>query len=110
MRSDEFKYELHRVVVEHIRRNPDRVREIGLRNVDRMREQYRLQGWGSPGTWLEEWETLLRGPVEDLVGMCLLEGEHGNDMRQMGPFSGVISQAERMSVVTSLLRRTRDAA
>ena len=99
-REDRIKLEYHRRVVEHLRRDESRVRSLGRTNIDRMREQYRLQGWGRHGTrWLDLWQSLLDGPREDLIQMCLRTDETGCDMRQVGPFLGVLSQDERREAI-----------
>lgn len=99
-REDQIKLEYHRKVVEHLRRDESRVRSIGRTNIERMREQYRHDGWGQSGTrWLDLWQSLLDGPSEDLIKMCLRTDETGCDMRQVGPFLGVLTQDERLDAI-----------
>lgn len=102
-RSDRRRLELHRAVVGHIQVDPDRVRELGLANVEAMRSQFRENGWGASGLrWVDKWEELLLGPQSALIEMCLMENELGCDMRQVGPFNRVLSQRERDSVLAEL--------
>ncbi|MCL2595252.1 MAG: hypothetical protein FWD83_07010 [Promicromonosporaceae bacterium] len=104
-RSDRIKLEYHRAIVDHLRIDHRRVRSIGLDNVIKMRQQYERDGWGQSGTvWLDEWEQLLNEPLDQLIDGCLRADEHGNDMRQVSPFAGVISQDERLAAI----RRARE--
>jgi hypothetical protein len=96
-RSDRRKLEYHRVVVDHLNRDEARVRRIGLENVAKIRSLYLAPNRANE--WIDEWEELLCGPREALATACLEPGEHGNDMRQMTPFAGVITQDERMIAV-----------
>ena len=101
--EDRFKLELHRKVVEHLRVDEQPVRDTGLRNIRRMRERMHPRSYGI--RWVDLWQQHLEGPLDGLVDMCLRTDELGNDMRQMSPFVGVLSEPERMEA----LRLSEDA-
>lgn len=54
--------------------------------------------------WLEEWEAAWRSGPEDLAALALLEGEHGDDLRQMTPLAGVLPFDVRAEVTANLRR------
>lgn len=45
--------------------------------------------------WMEQWEHLLRSNPETLKAAMLDTGREGEDLRQMSPFFGALSEAER---------------
>ncbi len=49
--------------------------------------------------WLDEWERMLEAPIGDLIEFMLAIGERADDLRQMTPFAGVLSEDERRDVV-----------
>lgn len=100
-REDRVALELHRAVAEIARRDPERVREVGLRNLARMRE--RRQSPQSAG-WLDEWESLLIGPVDALIEAMLAPGERAIDMRQVGPFVGLLDEPARLAAIARAAR------
>jgi len=99
-REDRIKLELHRMVVDHFRADPQRVREIARKNLEKQRYRYNRFTGGRGGLiWVDEWDALINGSDQGFIEMCLREDEHGNDMRQMGPFVGVLSQEERLTAI-----------
>ncbi len=56
--------------------------------------------------WIDQWEGALRkGSVSELIELCLSPGERGIDLRQVGPFAGVLTDKERMAAI----RRARNS-
>lgn len=49
--------------------------------------------------WIEEWSQLLDGPPSRLIDVFLDVDEHSIDMRQMSPFAGVLTNAERLQAI-----------
>jgi hypothetical protein len=99
-REDRIKLEYHNLVVDHFRSDNTHIRTIALRNNARQRTKY-LNSDGPQGAlaWIDEWETLLKGPDDALISMCVEESEHANALRQMTPFAGVLTQAERLAAI-----------
>lgn len=95
-RAARVSRELHRAVARKLRSNPDDIRSLALDNIARMRLNAR--GALSQG-WLDEWERMLDGPTGELIEFMLATGERADDLRQMTPFAGVLSEDERRDVV-----------
>jgi hypothetical protein len=55
--------------------------------------------------WLDEWANLVDGPAPRLVEVLLGEDEHSIDLRQVSPFAGVLTQAERTAAIKAARQR-----
>jgi hypothetical protein len=65
-----------------------------------MRAYYENARWGRGGiAWIDDWDRLLDGPTDRLVEVCVSEDEYAIDMRQVGPFMGVLTQEERLEAI-----------
>jgi len=73
-----------------VRRRPTEVIEIARENIDKMRSV-------NPHAWrlLDEWERILDGTTSEIVTLMLDPGEHGQDLRQVSPFAGVLTADQR---------------
>ncbi|UPL15703.1 hypothetical protein [Microbacterium galbinum] len=78
---------LHAAVEPYVLADWERAREIMLRNIAKQIPRAR-----SPLArgWLSEWEDAIRRGPEAVIDLSRLEGEHGNDLRQMTPLAGVL--------------------
>jgi len=74
---------------------PDGARERARRNIETMRTSAR----GGAVVWLDEWERLLDGPVEDLVTALTSRSPRSRELRQSSPFAGLLSVDERNRVL-----------
>lgn len=95
-REDQFGYQLHITIAGLLPQRGDEIREIGRRNLARMRQR---SGSAIRDSWLDEWENLLNGSDDELTTGMLQIGERGNDLRSMSPFAGVLDQAERLAAL-----------
>jgi len=77
--------------------NPRSARLRARENLETMRSAAR----GQARSWLDEWERLLDGPMEDLLLALTSRSQRGRDLRQNSPFAGVLSEAERDQVLAS---------
>jgi len=89
---------LHRLVVEHLRSEPELL--------DRARD--RVTGWVEDGypvppSVANRWRELLGRPLPEILAALVEDSEVARDMRQSSPFAGVLTQDERAAVI----RRTR---
>jgi len=84
-----------------IAENPERVLAAARTNLEMMRRNTR----GQASVWLDEWERLLEGPIEDLLGTMTSRSPASRDLRQNSPFAGVLSDEERESVLASWRRQ-----
>ena len=106
-REDRVALELHREVLRVMLTDLPGVRERALANLAPMRASMRssmAQGW------MTQWEQLLTGPLEDLVKVMVDPSERGVDLRQVGPFLGVLSQQERLNAISRASRGHTSAA
>lgn len=69
-------------------------RALGRKNVEKMRAHAR----GSSHAWLDEWTSLLDGPVEALLAAYTSPTERGSELRQHNPFAGLLTDAELAQV------------
>lgn len=96
-REDRVSYELHRAVAEKIREDPEPILDKARTNLQKMAS--RRRDAYSEG-WVEEWSTLVNdGDLRRLVEGMLRPDERGNDLRQMTPFAGVLSEEERLVAI-----------
>lgn len=56
---------------------------------------------GQAAYWLEEWATLLDGQTERILEVLTSPTPWAREMRQNSPFSGVLTEAERIQVLTA---------
>ena len=85
-----------RLVVE-----PEVVRRRAQANLDRLR---RVHSDGSADRYLDRWEKLLSGPVEAVLGVLTSLDEDSIDLRHTAPFAGMLTEAERQSVIRTTRR------
>ena len=50
--------------------------------------------------WLEEWETLLRGPLDRVLEALTSRAPRARELRQNSPFAGVLTDEERQRVLS----------
>ncbi|GAB2707688.1 hypothetical protein ACX801_07910 [Arthrobacter bambusae] len=89
--------ELHKTLADLLRSDRClKILAIGRRNIARMREAPR-----SPmaESWIDEWAEMIDGPVEMMIERMLRVDEHSIDLRQMSPFAGALTQAERVEAI-----------
>lgn len=90
--AEERSLALHREVARILREEPDRVFEA----LQRVRA-WRRSGAAHPH-YLDAWERLLTGPLEDLLAALTDESETARAMRQATPFAGVVGPRERWKI------------
>lgn len=99
-RLDERSLALHRLVAERVLADPallDRARA----NVRRWQESR-----GSPSFALAEWEQILSGPVGQVARFLVERSDKATRLRQSSPFTGILTEAERLAVYESHSTRT----
>ena len=95
-RDQERSLFLHAAIAKEVRVRRTEVIEIAQRNISRMRSV-------NPHAWrlLDDWERILHGTTSQIVACMLDPGEHGRDLRQVSPFAGVLTPAQRVAVYSS---------
>jgi excisionase family DNA binding protein len=84
--------------------DPWRVRLIARENLEKMRRTAR----GQARSWLDEWERLLDGPVEELLAALTSRSPRERDLRQNSPFAGVLSEEEREGALAAWTEHERE--
>lgn len=77
--------------------DPGRALAAARANLARMRKAAR----GQAKRWLDEWERLLDGPVEDVLDSLTSRSPKGRELRQNSPFAGLLSDEERARVLAA---------
>lgn len=95
-RDQERSLILHAAIAKELRVRGVEVIEIARQNISRMRSM-------NPHAFplLDEWERILEGTVDQIVVRTLDPSEHGRDLRQVTPFAGVLTPAQRAAVYRS---------
>ena len=67
------------------------------------RARANLQRWaraknGTLPVWMEEWESVLEMPREEVAALIAEPSERAARLRQSSPFAGVLSQAQRLRI------------
>ena len=77
--------------------DPNEATRLAFENLERMRTTSR----GQARRWLDEWERLLRGPVDKLLATLVSSSPKSRELRQNSPFAGVLSGAERAELLAA---------
>ena len=87
---------LHARIAQKLHRRGTSVIEAARRNVVLMKAR-------SPhaAPLLDEWGRILEGTTNQIIARMLDPGEHGRDLRQVTPFAGVLTPAERAAAYAS---------
>jgi transcriptional regulator with XRE-family HTH domain len=88
--------ELHRAVALKIETNPTEMIAIARRNLTLMRES---DQYGRSSFYFDTWQTLLDGPLGDLLRVMVSTDATAKELRQASPFSGILSDHERFEVL-----------
>lgn len=75
--------------------DPRGARSLARRNLVRMRETTR----GQATRWLDEWDALLDGPLEQVLANLVSPSPKGRELRQNMPFAGLLNESERIAVL-----------
>ncbi|HEV2887082.1 MAG TPA: hypothetical protein VGX49_09255 [Jatrophihabitans sp.] len=86
-----FHYELHREIARHVLDGEVSITRAEA-ELERMRSK--LHGAGAD-RWLEKWTGILRLPPQRMVEAFLVGGEAGEDLRQVSPLLGIVTEDER---------------
>ncbi len=98
-REDRRSLLLHRSVARRLRSDREGVVKIARHNIELMWER-------QPGArpLLAEWKQILQRATPDIVAVLTDAGVHARDLRQVTPFAGVLTAAERVEVYNAFRR------
>jgi len=86
------------LIAEKLVTSPGAVLPQARRNLDRLRT---VHSDGSADSYLDKWDELLGGPVESILNVLTSIDEESVDLRHAAPVAGVLTEAERHSVIRS---------
>jgi hypothetical protein len=96
-----YHYELHRAIARHVLAG-----ELSLARAEAELAGMRSRVHGSRALrWLDEWGEILRLPPADMVEAFLVGGEAGDDLRQVSPLLGIVTEDERVEALNRAYRR-----
>ena len=101
-REDRRSLAFHRAIAELIEREPDRTISRARENLSRLRDIH-----PHAATLLDRWQSWLELAPGELIDRLLDPGLLARDMRQVSPFSGMLSPAERARILRRF-RREQD--
>lgn len=106
LRENRVTWELHYAVVQKLDESPGDIIENAREQAVIMKARQRD---AISRRWMERWESLLQGDLEVLKAAMLDTGHEAEDLRQMSPFIGALSQEERRSAIlkASIITGTR---
>ena len=84
---------LHAAVAQEMRSRGTEGIEIARRNIAHMRS---VNPHAAP--LLDEWERILQGTIDQIIASMLDPSVHGQDLRQVTPFGGILTPAQRTDV------------
>lgn len=99
-RLDERSLALHRLIAEKVLANPallDKARGT----VRRWQESH-----SSPSLALAEWEQILAGTPDQVARFLVEPSEKATRLRQSSPFTGILTEPERLAIYESYSART----
>jgi hypothetical protein len=99
-RLDERSLALHRLVAEKVLAAPALL-DTARGNVRRWRQRH---GGASPA--LAEWEEILTGTPGQVTRFLVERSERATRLRQSSPFTGILTEPERLAIYESYSTRT----
>ena len=74
---------------------PETAIQLARKNIEHLKKSSR----GQAKRWLSEWESLLNGPIEDVVAALVSPSPWSRELRQNNPFAGLLGPTERRRVL-----------
>lgn len=93
-REDRRSLAFHRAIVDHLRMAPDAVLQQARKNLERLTRLH-----SGVGELFKRWRNWLDLPLEALITKILDPDLEARDMRQVSPFSGILSPKERSQIL-----------
>ena len=81
-----------------VARDPSAARALALQTISRMGD---VVGDGNGRRWLNEWREVVAAGSARIRATLLDSSEHGDDMRQISPFAGLLGEATRHAVLAA---------
>ena len=84
-------------VAAHVVEDPEGAVAVARINLEQMRRAVR----GEARLWLDEWERLLDGPVDELLETLTSRSPRARELRQNSPFAGLLGDEERLRLLAA---------
>lgn len=98
-RKDRRSLAMHRIVARKLIDDPEMVRSAAHRNLRTLRQ---ADADERASDYLDEWARLLDAPIDALVETLVSERQSARDLRQVSPFAGVLTPAERQRIIAAV--------
>lgn len=92
-RVEERSIWLHSAIAEKLRADPKGVLAKAWDNLEHLKTHAR-----NSKDYVIAWETLLTGPLQDLLAAMVSPSQEARDLRQCSPFAGVLTPKERWNI------------
>jgi transcriptional regulator with XRE-family HTH domain len=99
-RVEEKSLAVHRLIAARLLQDPAPTLKKAQDNLAKLRNADR----GNSTRWLDAWDDLLDRSIDEIVTAMLARTQQGIDLRQMTPFAGVLTDAERRKALRSVPR------
>ena len=99
-RIDERSLALHKLIADKMRADPE------LRDKARRTARRWQNAKHDSSTALAEWEQILRDPVDQVALFLVERSERATRLRQSSPFTGILTESERLAIYGSYSART----
>ncbi len=93
---EERSLRLHEMIAAKLAARPEPVIALARHNLATQRA---ADDGGRSSSYLDAWERLLDGPLDVLAATLTSTDQTARDLRQSSPFSGVLSDEERLGVI-----------
>lgn len=98
-RKDRRSLAMHRLVASKLLADPGSVRSRARQNLATL---WTADADGHASAYLEAWTRLLDGPADALIDTLTNERQSARDLRQVSPFAGTLTDAERRRIIASI--------
>jgi len=98
--------EFHKLVAEKLRADPQNVIQRAKARIDVMRSR---DPEGRSASYINTWERLLSGSIDELEAAMTSTDQASRDLRQSSPFGGTLSDEERLDVLNRVAAEDRIA-
>jgi len=106
-RDDMASLWLHRAVAGKVVANPPALLAAASINLRRLR---RMHPEGRTWEWLDRWEAVIEDGAEAVLEALTSSAEYATDLRRTSPFAGILTEAERKTVLEAYAASRRDHA
>jgi excisionase family DNA binding protein len=98
---------LHRAVAGKVVANPPALLAAASINLRRLR---RMHPEGHAWEWLDRWEAVIEDGAEAVLEALTSSAEYAVELRRTSPFAGILTEAERKTVLAAYAASRRDHA